>query len=202
MFGERAFKLVRDYHRSQEVMPQFDDLAVQAILDEMTAIDKFIHEGMDTTHNNSTMAEEIDNSALHAVQSATMVRNKRCLLAYVWNRMQRLRQLRWEFGSMLPADVKANLNESEMEWIANYGKTLNNYMRTLNQRHGLNLAQNMKPPKSLFMEVRSLVDEGKLETDDGEVVTLKKNSRLLLPWSQAEPLIRQGILEHSAPPHR
>ncbi|XP_075224028.1 DNA replication complex GINS protein PSF1-like [Lycorma delicatula] len=196
MFGERAFKLVRDFHRSQDIIPPYDDLGVQAVLEEMKNMDQFITSFMSTTHNFS-QPEERSILGLYLIQSTGVIRNKRCLHAYVWNRMQRLRQLRWEFGSMLPPDVRANLNEHEIEWFSNYSRSLTNYMKTLNHRHGLNLVQNTKPPKSLYLEVRSLVDHGKLETEDGEVVVLKKNSRHLLPWVQAEPLVRQGILEHA-----
>ncbi|XP_026684019.1 DNA replication complex GINS protein PSF1 [Diaphorina citri] len=60
---------------------------------------------------------------------------------------------------------------------------------------GLNLALDMKPPKSLYLEVRCVQDHGKLEMDDGEVLYLKKNNQYLMARSQCEPLIRQGILE-------
>lgn len=44
--------------------------------------------------------------------------------------------------------------------------------------------------------MRCLVDYGKFELDDGQVISLKKNTHHLLPRAQCEPLIRQGILEH------
>lgn len=46
-----------------------------------------------------------------------------------------------------------------------------------------------------ILKVRSLVDAGKLELENGEVLILRKNSQYMLSRSQAEPLIRQGILE-------
>ena len=52
------------------------------------------------------------------------------------------------------------------------------------------------PPKSLLIEVRCVQDHGELETDDGTVIMLKKNTQHFLPRSQVEPLIRQGILQH------
>ena len=38
-------------------------------------------------------------------------------------------------------------------------------------------------------------DYGEFETDNGETTLLKKNSIHLLPRSQCESLIRQGVLE-------
>ena len=57
------------------------------------------------------------------------------------------------------------------------------------------LVCNVKP-KSLYIEVRCLVDYGEFETEDGGVVLLKKNSQHLLHRADCEHLVRQGILEH------
>lgn len=123
-------------------------------------------------------------------------RNKRCLIAYLYNRLRRIRQLRWEFGSVLPAEVRANLGNGEFIWFTKYCKRLASYMETIGEDTGLNLTQDMKPPKSLYIEVRCLTDFGKFELDTGEVVLLRKNGVHLLPRSQCESLIRQGVLEH------
>ncbi|PNF37157.1 DNA replication complex GINS protein PSF1 [Cryptotermes secundus] len=104
--------------------------------------------------------------------------------------------MRWEFGSILPPEVKYNLCEPEILWFNKYSKCLANYMKSIGDNHGLNLTQDSKPPKSLYIEVRCLVDYGKFELDDGESILLKKNSQHLLPRAQCEPLIRQGILQH------
>ena len=39
-------------------------------------------------------------------------------------------------------------------------------------------------------------DYGEMETDDGSVIVLKKNTQHYLPRQHCEQLIRQGILEH------
>lgn len=127
---------------------------------------------------------------------AALERNKRCLLAYLYNRLERIRQMRWEFGSILPAEIKINLSNNEYEWFTKYSKSLATYMGTIGENTGLNLTQDMKPPKSLYIEVKCLTDFGKFELDSGEIVLLKKNGVHLLPRSQCEVLIRQGVLQH------
>ncbi|XP_060839622.1 DNA replication complex GINS protein PSF1-like isoform X2 [Rhopalosiphum padi] len=117
------------------------------------------------------------------------------IIDFLWTRLQRLKEMRWEIGAILPSDVRQNLSQSEIEWFNNYCKTLVSYMKTIGSDTGLNLTQDTKPPKSLYTEVRSLVDAGKLELESGEVLILRKNSQYMLSRSQAEPLIRQGILE-------
>lgn len=48
----------------------------------------------------------------------SLQRNKRCLLAYLYNRLQRIRQMRWQFGATLPDDIKATLCEPEIQWVS------------------------------------------------------------------------------------
>lgn len=47
-----------------------------------------------------------------------------------------------------------------------------------------------------ILQVRSLVDIGEIELDDGEVIILKKDAQYMLLRSQCESLIHQGILQH------
>jgi GINS complex subunit 1 len=61
---------------------------------------------------------------------------------------------------------------------------------------GVNLSADIKPPKSLYIEVKCLTDHGKLELENGEVIHLQKNSIHYLPRVECEQLIRQGILGH------
>lgn len=131
-----------------------------------------------------------------SLRHVVLGRNKRCLLAYLYNRLGRIRKMRWEFGPIIPADIKEALCEPEIQWFNSYSKMLSNYMRSVGDGQGISLTEYTNPPKSLFIEVRCLVDYGKFELDDGEVITLKKNSQHYLPRTQCEPLVRQGVLQH------
>ncbi|XP_015452303.1 DNA replication complex GINS protein PSF1 isoform X2 [Pteropus alecto] len=114
----------------------------------------------------------------------------------VYDRLLRIRALRWEYGSVLPNDLRFHMSAEEMEWFNHYKKSLATYMRSLGGDEGLDITQDMKPPKSLYIEVRCLKDYGEFEVDDGTSVLLKKNSQHFLPRWKCEQLIRQGVLEH------
>lgn len=103
--------------------------------------------------------------------------------------------MRWEFGSTLPTEIKDNLSASEADWFAKYSNNLAKYMRSIGES-GLNLITDAKPPKSLYIEVRCLVNYGDFELNDGSILYLKKNSRHFLPRTECEELIRQGVFEH------
>ncbi|XP_042522413.1 DNA replication complex GINS protein PSF1 isoform X2 [Dipodomys spectabilis] len=114
----------------------------------------------------------------------------------VYDRLLRIRALRWEYGSILPNALRFHMSAEEMEWFNHYKKILATYMRSLGGNEGLDITQDMKPPKSLYIEVRCLKDYGEFEVDDGTSVLLKKNSQHFLPRWKCEQLIRQGVLEH------
>ena len=133
-------------------------------------------------------------SGIH-LRHSCLERNQRCLLAYVYNRLTRIKEMRWEVGSVLPEEFRLSLCEEEIQWFQRYNRSLASYMRSLGGGD-LDLTQYTLPPKSLYIEVRCLVDYGELITDDGTVVQLKKGSQHHLPRSQCEQLVRQGILEH------
>ncbi|XP_019292730.1 DNA replication complex GINS protein PSF1 isoform X4 [Panthera pardus] len=107
----------------------------------------------------------------------SLLRNRRCAVAYLYDRLLRIRALRWEYGSVLPNALRFHMSAEEMEWFNHYKKSLATYMRSLGGDGGLDITQDMKPPKSLYIEVRCLKDYGEFEVDDGTSVLLKKNSQ-------------------------
>uniref|UniRef100_A0A5F8GP79 DNA replication complex GINS protein PSF1 n=1 Tax=Monodelphis domestica TaxID=13616 RepID=A0A5F8GP79_MONDO len=127
---------------------------------------------------------------------SSLLRNRRCIVAYLYDRLLRIRALRWEYGSVLPNALRFHMSSEEIEWFNRYKKSLATYMRCLGGDEGLDITQDMKPPKSLYIEVRCLKDYGEFEVDDGTSVLLKKNSQHFLPRWKCEQLIRQGVLEH------
>ena len=95
-----------------------------------------------------------DRTASHtlSVRHIAMHRNKRCLLTYLYHRMRRLRQARWELGSILPPELHANLINPEIQWFHRYSRSLATYMRSIGDE-GFNILNDMTPPKSLYIEV-------------------------------------------------
>uniref|UniRef100_A0A1A9WCI0 DNA replication complex GINS protein PSF1 n=1 Tax=Glossina brevipalpis TaxID=37001 RepID=A0A1A9WCI0_9MUSC len=193
IFADKAFELVKELERSSQTIPPFDDDGVRTVLDEIKAI---FEENCTQAVNYSTSGDRTLWPLLN-FRHAALQRNKRCLLTYLHQRLLRIRALRWEFGPIIPSDIKSQLCEPEVAYFNSYAKSLASYMRSIGDGQGLDLTVDLRPPKSLYIEVRCLKDFGKFELDDGEIVHLKKNSQHYLPRSQVEPLIRQGILQHA-----
>ncbi|XP_026314123.1 DNA replication complex GINS protein PSF1-like [Hyposmocoma kahamanoa] len=191
MFADKVIELLKEAQRNHDTIDQFNDEKIRQILEEMHLLFKLNMNDANATENRSLWAAvQVRHSALE--------RNKRCLLAYLYTRMEKIKTLRWEFGSVLPPDVRELLSDDEYNWFSKYSTNLASYMRSLGQDigySGIDLTENLKPPKSLYIEVLCVVDYGKLELEDGDVIMLKKNSRHFLPTSECQTLIRQGILK-------
>ncbi|XP_029175869.1 DNA replication complex GINS protein PSF1-like isoform X3 [Nylanderia fulva] len=196
MFGKEAIKLITELDMYEDIRP-FNEQVMRQVFEEMQSL----YEA--NLVDSNAIQNEGNNELLPSVhfRHTALLRNKRCILAYLFHRIRRLRQMRWELGSILPTEITANLLNAEVQWFQNYNKSLATYMRSIGDDQsgemiGLNLTVNMSPPKMLYVEVKCLTDFGKLELDNGEIITLKKNTYHLLPRAICEPLIRQGILEH------
>ncbi|KAL7306496.1 hypothetical protein TKK_0001195 [Trichogramma kaykai] len=188
MFCRDAVKLVAELNQTEDIKP-FNEAVFRQVLEEVQSLFEENSKDVNTITEDNTAPK---NTLL--VRHYAMNRNKRCLLTYLFHRMRRLRQARWELGSIIPPEISKNLIKPEAQWFHNYNKSLATYMRTIGE-DGLNILNDIQPPKSLYIEVRCIQDYGRLEFD-GQSVMLKKNTYHLLPRSECESLIRQGYLEH------
>ena len=191
MFGEKVLELLRELKRTQEGnLPSYNVDTVRLVLEEMNALfEQNRLEVRETAEGKSGLFAGIQ------LRHACLERNQRCLLAYVYSRLNKIKDYRWSVGSVLPPEAKLNLCEQEIQWFGHYNRSLASYMRSIGDGV-LDLTQHTQPPKSLYIYVRSLEDYGEFEMEDGLVVQLKKNSQHYLLRYQCEHLIKQGILEH------
>ncbi|XP_077469985.1 DNA replication complex GINS protein PSF1 [Stigmatopora argus] len=196
MFGEKGVELIRELKRTNEgQLPAFNEDGVRQVLQEMEAL--YEHNQSDV--NDAKGRQRTDLIPSVRFRHCCLQRNRRCLCAYLYDRLLRIRALRWEYGSVLPANVRFHMSAEELQWFARYKKSLAGFMRSLGGGGGLDVTQETKAPKSLYVQVRCVKDHGELELDDGTLVLLKKNSQHFLPRWECERLIRQGVLEHVAP---
>ncbi|ETE70170.1 DNA replication complex GINS protein PSF1 [Ophiophagus hannah] len=181
MFCEKATELVRELYRASDgQLPAFNEDGIRQVLEEMKAL--YEQNQTDVNEAKSGHSELITTIKF---RHCSLLRNRRCVVAYLW-----------EYGSVLPNAVRFHMSADEVLWFNQYKKSLATYMRSLGGGDGLDLTQDIKPPKNLYIEVRCLKDYGEFEIDDGTTILLKKNSQHFLPRWKCEQLIRQGILEH------
>jgi len=183
MLGEAALNLVKEAGRNKENLNPFNEDLVRQSIEETRRL---------WEQNRAEVAETGTIGASITLKHAAIERNKRCMLAYLNHRAELLTAMRWQFGAVLPEEVKLNMCEPETEFFNKYNKALASYMRSV----GSDLTSDMVPPKSLYIDVRVLQDHGEIETADGEVILLKKGTQHHLPRDLCEQLVMQGVLEH------
>ncbi|KAG8197718.1 hypothetical protein JTE90_001640 [Oedothorax gibbosus] len=189
MLGDKALELIKQLQRCDYLYPIQDEVMKQ-VFEEMKAL--FEENQFDV---NASMTGELQYHAAVQLRHAVLLRDKRCILAYLYNRLQLIRDTRWGFGPVLPPDVKSCLSEAEVNWFSAYNRNLATYMGSIGGM-GVDLFANFQPPKSLYIQVRCLSEYGDFETSDGNTVVLTKNSTHFLQRTDCEKLIHQGILEH------
>lgn len=187
MLAEKALDLIKEESRAQDSLPPFNEDKVRQVLEEMRLLFE--------TNQAEIEANQVVTPAIH-LRHAALERNRRCLLAYLNHRAEKIREMRWQFGAIIPPEVKTNFCEIEQNFFFNYGRTLATYMRSIGEGIGIDLMNDLQPPRELFIAVRCKEDYGEVETDDGEIHVLKKDAQYFLPRSLCEHLIRQGVLDH------
>ncbi|KAM9726518.1 DNA replication complex GINS protein PSF1-like isoform 1-T2 [Menidia menidia] len=192
MFCEKAAELIRELQRMRDgQLPAFNEDGLRQVLQEMEVL--YEQNQGDVSEAKAGRSDLVPSIKL---RHSCLLRNQRCLCAYLYDRLLRIRALRWEYGSVLPPNIRFHMCAEEAAWFGQYKKSLAAFMRSLGGGEGLDITQDVKPPKSLYVQVRCLKDHGEFEVEDGTVILLKKNSQHFLPRWKCEQLIRQGVLEH------
>lgn len=193
MYGRRAYQLVKELSSCEKGQlnafnsDMFDQVTKECSvhhLELQSLIRKIQEEGLDsqTTRNPDHFGALIHHLAL--------IRNKRCLMAYAYNRADIIRSLRWMVGPVLPSEIQEKLNFSEEEYFKNHSAALDSYMSELE----LDLTVDFVPPKDPYIQVRVLDDIGEVLLSD-KSANLTRHSIHFLKRTDAEQFISQGLME-------
>lgn len=193
MFGVRAVELIRELDRldDDQLLP-YNGNAVNEILREINEHRQQINAAISDLagFENAAPPVSMKKAAAILVHDSSVLRNKRCVMAFLHHRFRKIKQLRWQLGAVLPEELETKLSPSEKEAFKSYSDKLAAYMGAI----GMDLTVDVRPPKDPYIEVRVLEPTGPLLVDD-KVVHLTPNSVHLLKRVDAEPLILQGFLE-------
>ncbi|KAF9431713.1 DNA replication complex GINS protein PSF1 [Entomortierella beljakovae] len=134
----------------------------------------------------------------YLVHSTPLQRNKRILMAYHYQRIEKVKELAWAYNS-LPESSRRLLSPDEIVFFNEYEKQCRGKY-TNNPAFGeVDLGLGMiSPPKEVFITVRVIKDCGDIVTESGSTLSLKKNSEHFVKRGDVERLITQGYLLHVA----
>ena len=211
MYGDLAIKLINDAKRTTglEHLPPYQGELVRSVIREITALDAEQTRLLDR-HGGAggfDHAAHPEVAVQVLVQHISKQRNKRCLLAYLRQRSDRIEELCWKetldldavasgTGASTTADEAGHgtrdmLGPEEREYARRYSELLAAYK---GQFTDIDLTGSLEPPRELYVDVRVLKDAGEIQTEYG-TMTLTKNSTFFARYSDVERLIRQGYLQ-------
>jgi GINS complex subunit 1 len=188
MHGKRATDLLEELRKSTFV-PPYNDNGVRLVAAEIKELLEPLLEIVQS--HRAELATNQSYGAGVLVYHRSIQRNKRCVLAYLMNRLRRIQAYRWEAGNVAAAHLADNMSAPESHFLNQYNKILGTYCDQVE----LDLTAEAQPPKDLYIEVRVIKDCGAVVTDSGNV-TLKPGTAHFLKRTDVEHLIRQGALEH------
>lgn len=195
MYGDTALQLLRELKRCTWLPPSRDEL-LRKVAAEIVALDKLLCDALQQSQSDGepeTSKSDLSSAAPLLLHWHAILRNKRCALAYLNERIQRIESLWWAMGSAaaLPEEVDEATSQAEKHFLTKYDDLIGEYMGSVD----MDLHMDTEPPKGLYIECRVLKNSGKVQTDSG-VFTLEENSTVFMKRKDAELLVRQGILQH------
>ncbi|KAK4280223.1 hypothetical protein QN277_011871 [Acacia crassicarpa] len=171
MYGRKACQLVKELASGEkgQLTPFNSDLFEQVVaectqhhLELQALIRKMQEEGLDV---QTTRNAEHHGALIHHL---SLVRNKRCLMAYVYNRAETIQSLLWKIGHVLPQEIEEKLCHPE----------------------------DMVPPKDPYIQVRVLDDIGDgIVLSDDKTANFARHSMHFLKRTDAEQFISRGLME-------
>lgn len=192
-FGSKGLELIQELDRTDaDQLPPYNAELVRQVLEDVHEHQKYL---LDILRNLREKGIEwskapTENAVAVLIHHESLLRNKRCMLAYVNARMQRILALRWQLGAVLPPEVLQKLSTHEQQAFKAYSDDLATYMSDI----GIDLTVDEAPPKDPFVEVRVLKHGGHLYIDD-KTMHLDQHCLQLVHRSEVEPLILQGVVE-------
>ncbi|KAG5049162.1 hypothetical protein JHK85_010265 [Glycine max] len=182
MYGSKASQLVKEFASGEKGQLTTYNYPISLEHELFCVNRKMQEEGLDIQ-----TAKNADHYGA-LIHHLAVVRNKRCLMAYMYNRAEIIRNLLWKIGHVLPQEIKVKLCNTEEEHFKNHSKALKNYMLKVE----VDLTVDMVPPKDPYIKVRVIDDigEGILLSDD-KSANFALHSMHLLKRTDAEQFIAQ-----------
>ncbi|XP_015573788.1 probable DNA replication complex GINS protein PSF1 [Ricinus communis] len=197
MYAKKGYELVKEFSSGEKGQLQAfnEDLFHQVIgqcgqhyLELQALIRKMQEESVDVAETRN--ADHYGALTHHL----SLIRNKRCLMAYVYNRAEIIRNLAWKVGFELlelPEEIQEKLNHSEKNYYGKHSAALQSYMAEI----GIDLNVDMVPPKDPYIKVRVLSDMGEGILLSDKTANLSRHSMHFLKRTDAEQYIARGMME-------
>ncbi|RXK35063.1 DNA replication complex GINS protein PSF1 [Tremella mesenterica] len=207
MYGDLALQLVTASHRStlsttpQLPLPKYALPLILSICLETRQLGTSITSAAES-HGQVSLSQDHALVCGLTVQHLAARRNKRCLLAYLHNRVTGIKERWWDAGGGLAylnsdsdaPDLRSALSPQELDFLRGYNNLMLDYKTDFLDVLDLT-ASIERPPGEIMVDVRAVRDAGEVVLEGGERIDFRKGERFRLARSGVERLIVQGFLE-------
>eukprot|EP00405_Crypthecodinium_cohnii_P002834 CAMPEP_0194746990 /NCGR_PEP_ID=MMETSP0323_2-20130528/1060_1 /TAXON_ID=2866 ORGANISM="Crypthecodinium cohnii, Strain Seligo" /NCGR_SAMPLE_ID=MMETSP0323_2 /ASSEMBLY_ACC=CAM_ASM_000346 /LENGTH=205 /DNA_ID=CAMNT_0039659957 /DNA_START=109 /DNA_END=726 /DNA_ORIENTATION=- len=192
---KKGVQLLQDLKRARW-LPHFNDKVVREVIEDMLHDLDTMKQLAEAHQNLEELTEDL--TAGLVLYNDLVDRNRRCLLAYLHFRLERIDELRWEVGHWIPEDKMNRLHESEKKYLNHYNDILDRYMKKYvpGCQVPLDLTADREAPEEDLLTFRAIEEGGELATAGSGVIRLKKDQQILVKRSDLEHLVRAGKVEH------
>ncbi|KAJ9527221.1 hypothetical protein QJQ45_025502 [Haematococcus lacustris] len=202
-FGQRGVSLLKEIvNHEPDTLSAYNEEVVRLVLSEVHEHEAQVRhivslsaqQQADTNEEEAGASAHFDNpadSVALVIHHESMIRNKRLLLSYMLQRMDRLKTVRWKHRQ-LPGSVSEACSPQEREFYRAYDKLLTKYM-SHHEGVGHDLTLECQPPRDNAVHVRVLKDAGVRLFSFGRLA-LHEGALIKLPVDEAEPLIAAGLV--------
>lgn len=170
---------------------------MRGVIEEMNVLDSKILEALMHCQQVPEDGQLPEFAAKVLLHHQSLQRNKRVCLAYLNERIERVKKISWEMG-YVPQRLKPNLCAAEIFFFSEYSKLLRAYGRHFDRGISvhLDLSEDLvHPPSEINVGVRVVRQVGQVYTENGTIF-LQEGTQHTMRRIDAEPYIRQGKLQH------
>ncbi|VDO90895.1 unnamed protein product [Heligmosomoides polygyrus] len=153
--ADQALLLLTQMKRNPDVMPPYNEEAMRACIAKMNELYSQNNEVVTRLRSQGERASR-ELEAVMICRNEALQHIRRCCLAYIHARAERIRSYRWRFGGVLPASIKNNLCEAEIEFFNEYCSSLAEFQAGIGE-NGVNLLLSTHPPKALYVQAGQLI---------------------------------------------
>jgi len=178
-------------------LPPYDDKTVKDVVQEIRADNDKMKELVEGQPDLEDLPQEVIAGLL--LYNDLIDRNRRCLLAYLFHRLEMIEGLRWEVGIWCPDEKIQKLHEDEKRYLSHYNNCLDTYMKRYvdNAKEPLDLTADAQAPEELNVQIRVIGEGiGEILTQDSGTLKLCKGWVHTAKRTDVELLIRAGKVEH------
>jgi GINS complex subunit 1 len=170
-------------------LPPYNEEKLKEVITETNQLQRTLRDNLSNPFLGLNAGDPYCAANIVALTTA-MLRNKRCSMAYLKMREERLVEEWWRHGRDLPPETRPNLSDGEGAFLQGYDQLVTDYILDL----GVDLRASRWPPlRASHKFVLSTAAAGEIPADDGHDWTVDGTGEMFaVARATADQLLQKG----------